>query len=177
MSELVYLDEYGILGSNFYFQKGKEIGMTKEELHSVGLSDDRVMVHKDLIEPLKIISKEFSKLGYELYIKEGYRSKELYELVNQKMIDKLGEEAKNKILNMKDMPHSTGKSVDVALYKNGEHIKLHNIKDGVECYFIDFYKGKNDFFQDTQQMIIKIMTENGFELGKKGEYFHYNFVG
>lgn len=177
MNDFVYLDEHGILGSNFYFKKGLDMGMTKQELESIGLRDDRVMVHKDLIEPLKKAQRLFAELGYDLYIKEGYRSKELYELVNQKMIQKLGEEAKNKILNMVDMPHSTGRSVDVALFKNGEHIKLHDIADGVESYFIDFYKGKNDFFQDTQQKIITIMTGCGFELGKKGEYFHYNYVG
>jgi len=46
MKDLVYLDEYEIKGSNFYFKRGRDIGMTQEQLSSVGLLDDRVRVHK-----------------------------------------------------------------------------------------------------------------------------------
>jgi len=177
MKDFVYIDDFELFGNNFYFRKGEKLGLSNDELKAVNLVNDRVMVHKDLIEPLKRVNEEFfKKLGYQLYISEGYRSKKLYELLNKKMIERLGESGKEKILNTIEMPHSTGKSVDVALYSDGEVVRLHNKEDGIDGYFIDFYKGKNDFYQDTQQKIIKIMIDNGFELGEKGEYFHYNYV-
>lgn len=175
MKDFVYIDEYGILGSNFYWQKGNEIGLQKEELERVGLTDERIKIHKDLVEPLLSADKQLQEHGYRIYITEGYRSKELYELLNQKMIERIGEEGKNKILNTKDMPHSTGHSVDVVLWKDNQILKLHDKADGINGYFINFYKDKKPEYQKLQEMLINIMQNNGFRLGTKGEYFHFNY--
>jgi D-alanyl-D-alanine dipeptidase len=147
--------------------------MSDDQLQSVGLCNERVQIHKDLIEPIKKADKALQELGYQIYISEGYRSKELYNLINEKISARIGEEETNKILNMTDMPHTTGKSIDVALYKDGAIVKLHNKEDGINGYFTGFYKDKNLFFYETQKKLIEIMQSNGFELGTKGEYFHF----
>jgi D-alanyl-D-alanine dipeptidase len=170
-----YINEHGILGSNFYWKKGNEIGLSKEEIENVGLTGERIQIHKDLIEPLLNADKELQTYGYRLYVTEGYRSKELYELVNRKMIEIMGEKEKERILNIKDMPHASGRSVDVALWKDGEVKRLHDKSDGINGYFVGFYKEKNDEYQKLQEMLIEIMQSNGFKLGTKGEYFHFNY--
>ncbi len=171
----VYIDENDLLGSNFYWHKGVEVGIPKEVLAKVGLQDERVSVHKDIVEALKNADKVLQEKGYRIFITEGHRSKELYTLINEKIAEKIGEQEKNRILNMKDMPHSTGKSVDVALWQDNKKILLHDKKDGINGYFVDFYKQTNKNYQELQEMLIGIMQDNGFRLGTKREYFHFNY--
>ena len=59
----VYIDEYGLLGSNFYWSKGIKIDLPKEMLKRVGLEDERVLVHKDLITPLQNADKKLQEKG------------------------------------------------------------------------------------------------------------------
>lgn len=150
---LVYIDEHNLLGSNFYWHKGIEIGLSKEELNKVGLQDDRVLVHRYIIEALKNADQILKSKGYGLYITEGYRSKELYDLINKKIKEKIGEQETSRILNMVDMPHTTGKSIDIALWRNGKKLILHNKEDGINGYFVDFYKQgekENKQYQELQ---------------------------
>ncbi len=175
---LVYIDEYNLLGSNFYWNKGIEIGLSKEELNKVGLENDRVLVNKDIIEALKNADQVLKNKGYGLYITEGYRSKELYELINKKIKEKIGEQETKRILNMIDMPHATGKSIDVALWHDGKKMILHDKEDGINGYFVDFYKQgikENKQYQELQKLLINTMQDNGFRLGVKREYFHFNY--
>lgn len=175
---LVYIDKHDLLGSNFYWHKGIEVGISKKDLAKVGLKNRRVMVHKDIIRALKNADKILQKEEYGLYITEGYRSKELYKLINERIKERIGEKETKRILNMIDMPHTTGKSVDVALWHNGRKLTLHNKKDGIDGYFVDFYKqGKNtnNRYQKLQKLLINIMQNNGFRLGTKREYFHFNY--
>ena len=147
-------------------------------LKRVGLQNERVLVHKDLIAPLQNAEKILQEKEYRIFITEGYRSKELYELINEKITEKIGEQEKNRILNMKDMPHSTGTSVDIALWHDGKKLILHDKNDGINGYFIDFYKqgeNKNEQYQKLQEFLIKAMQDNGFRLGTKREYFHFNY--
>lgn len=174
-NNLAYIDEYGILGKNSYWQMGNKIGLTREELEKVDLTDERIRIHPDLIEPILAADKELQKHGYRLYLTEGYRSKELYKLVGEKMVKDLGEKGRDKILNLKDTPHATGRSVDAVLWKNGEVLKLRDKEDGFDAYFIDFYKDKNNEFQKLQNLLIKTMQNQGFKLGTKREYFHFNY--
>lgn len=76
---------------------------------------------------------------------------------------------------MIDMPHSTGKSVDVALWQNNEKILLHDKKDRIKGYFINFYKETNSNYQKLQDFLINTMQDNEFRLGTKKEYFHFNY--
>ena len=70
--DLVYIDEYGIKGSNFYWHKYAAHGLTKEDILSAGLTDDRVQVSKDIIPALKDVDAELQQKGWRLYVKEGY---------------------------------------------------------------------------------------------------------
>ena len=174
----VYIDEYGLLGSNFYWHKGIEIGLSKEELKKEEVKDNRVLVYRDIIKALQNANQVLQSKGYGLYITEGYRSKELYELINKKIKEKIGEQETNRILNIVDMPHSTGKSIDVALWHNGKKMILHSKEDGINGYFVGFYKQgekENKYYQELQEFLINTMQDNGFRLGTKREYFHFNY--
>ncbi|MDB5254562.1 MAG: hypothetical protein JWL80_628 [Parcubacteria group bacterium] len=181
MNNLVYIDEYGLLGSNFYWHKYEAKGLSKEDILEAGLTSDRVQVHKDIIEQLVAIDKEFQNHGYRLYIKEGYRSMALYNIVYKRRIEKFGKEETDRLLNMNDMPHATGKTVDVALWneKENREVFLRNGEDGIDALFVDFYKNRegeqSEVFQDLQDMVIQTMMSHGFRLGTKNEYFHFDY--
>ena len=72
-TNLVYIDEYNLLGSNFYWHKYEAYGMTKEDILHAGLTNDRVQVSNKIIDKLVSIDKEMQKRGWRLYIKEGYK--------------------------------------------------------------------------------------------------------
>lgn len=181
MSELVYIDEYGLLGINYYWNRRKSYNMSEEELNDVGFFDDRVQVRKDIIAPLQRVDQQFQERGYRLYIKEGYRPKALYELAYEKRVEKYGKEDTDRLLNMNIMPHANGKSVDVTLWNPQENkeVYLRNSDDGADALFIDFYKSKTDekskWYQEMQEYVINVMQDNGFRLGKLNEYFHFDF--
>lgn len=180
MSEFVYIDEYGLLGSNFYWHKHDAKGITKEEILSIGLTSDRVEVHGGIVDLLVEIDIKFrEELGYRLYIKEGYRSKDLYELVYRKRVEKFGKEETDRLLNMTDMPHSLGLSVDVALWdpKEEKEVYMRDGEDGADALFVDFYKNREEGreYQRLQEFVINTMQDYGFRLGKKREYFHFDY--
>lgn len=182
MSEggLVYIDESGLLGSNFYWYKYEAKGLTKEDVLSVGLTSDRVQVHQDILQPLVRVDSEFQKIGYRLYIKEGYRSKDLYKMIYKRRVAKFGKEETDRLLNMEGMPHAEGKSVDIAVWnaKENKEVYLRRGEDGTDALFVDFYKGKEDEqskkYQQLQEWVIETMQNEGFRLGTKREYFHFD---
>ncbi|MBX4189551.1 hypothetical protein KW785_03095 [Candidatus Parcubacteria bacterium] len=182
MNDLVYIDEFGLLGSNFYWHRYDEKGLTEQEIKEAGLTSDRVQVHKEIIEALINVDKIFQQAGHRLYIKEGYRSKALYEIVYRKRVELFGKEDTDKVMNMRDMPHATGRSVDVALLDihTGKEIPMRNKEDGTSALFIDFYRDKTDeqskHYQELQNFVLDIMRKSGFELGTKNEYFHFNYT-
>lgn len=181
-NEFVYIDEYGLLGSNFYWHKYEAKGITREEIISVGLLNDRVRVHKDIINLLVEIDKEIhEKLGCKLYIKEGYRSVNLYELVYKKRVEKFGKEETDRLLNMADMPHASGKTVDAALWdsKTNKELYMRKGDDGTDALFVNFYKDREDEegkrYQYLQDTLINTFLNHGFTLGTKNEYFHFDY--
>jgi len=179
--DLVYIDQYNLLGSNFYWHRHESYGITRDEILGIGLVNGHAQVHRALIAPLKEVDAVFQKDGYRLYVREGYRSKELYELIYRKRIAKFGQEMTDRLVNMVDMPHATGMSIDVALWNVGSNqlMLLRRFEDGPEALFLDFYKGKIDEvsrrYQALQEYVITVMLDHGFRLGKKREYFHFNY--
>jgi len=180
-SDLVYIDDYGLRGTNFYWHKYEAKGLSKEDILSAGLTSDRVQVHEEIIDALVNVDKEFQKRGYVSFIKEGYRSKELYDVIYRRRVEKFGKEETDKLLNMNNMPHAEGKSVDVALWdpEEDKEVYMRNGDDGVDALFVDFYKGKegeqSKHYQELQEWVIRIMFDNGFRLGTKNEYFHFDY--
>ena len=181
-NDLVYIDDYGLRGANFYWHKYDVKGMTKEDILSVGLTSDRVQVHRDIIDALVVIDQEiFDLLGYRIYIKEGYRSSALYDLIYEKRVEKFGKEETDKLLNMQDKPHANGTTVDLALWdaEQDTEIYMRYGDDGLDALFIDFYKDRKDEegkrYQYLQETLIGIMMKYGFCLGAKREYFHFDY--
>ena len=81
-NELVYIDEYGIPGFNFYWRRAEKFNLTENELTACGVTSDRVQVHQEIIEPLLAAIDEIKKqTGHGVIIKEGLRPKALYELI------------------------------------------------------------------------------------------------
>ncbi len=181
LPELTYIDEHGLLGSNFYWHKHDAKGISREEIMAIGLTDGRVQVSTKIIEPLKKVNAMFNAQGFRLYIKEGYRSKELYELVFKKRSEKFGVEETKRLFNMEGMPHAKGTSVDIALWHLDEdkEVFMRNGADGTDALFVDYYKTKNDEkskeYQNLQEFVITTMLAEGFSLGTKNEYFHFDY--
>lgn len=177
--DLVYVDEFGLKGSNFYWTNHKRYNLTLDQLREAGLENDRVKIHRDLIKPLQSAQADFQKDEYELYIKEGLRPERLYKLIYDSRSEMYGKEVVDKILNIQDMPHASGKAVDIALFKEGNEVAMRNKKDDPEALILDFYKEKSDSespqYHKLQLYMMRIMFENGFRLGKLREYFHFNY--
>jgi D-alanyl-D-alanine dipeptidase len=178
---LVYIDDYGLSGSNFYFYKYANHGLTKEDITDAGLTSDRVQVNEELIPALQAVNAELEQKGWKLFIKEGYRSDALYEIAYKRRVEKYGKEETDSILNMKDRPHAKGIAVDVAIFdaKTNTEVYLRRGEDGTPALFIDFYKEKEDpeskRFQELQEYLIDLMLRHGFRLGTKREYFHFDY--
>ena len=181
LADLIYTDEYGLLGSEYYWENRGKMNISMDELFSIGITDNRVRVHKDIIPALQEVDKEFQEREIRPYIKQGYRSPALYELAFRKRSEKYGEVETDLLMNIKDKPHITGKAVDIALWDPIEKVEIptRNRKDDPDSLFIDFYKNKTDSeskrYQEMQDFIIATMTSNGFYTGKLREYFHFNY--
>ena len=180
-ADLVYIDAYGLLGSNFYWHKYAAHGLSKEDILEAGLVDDRVQVSSKIIDILVKIDSELQKQGQRLYIKEGYRSKKLYQIVYDRRVEKYGKEATESILNLKDMPHAEGLSVDVAIWDiaTDKEVYLRKGDDGIDALFIGFYKNKDDEeskrYQALQDFLANLMLGYGFRIGTRREYFHFDY--
>ena len=182
-TDLVYIDEYGLRGTNFYWHKYEAKGLRKQDILEAGLTSDRVQVHKDIIEPLVACNKQAAERGYTLFVKEGYRSRALYEIIYQRRVEKFGKEETDSLFNMQDMPHASGHSVDIAVWdpETDTEVYLRDGADGTDALFVDFYKdkcGENEDakrYQELQEWLISIMQEHGFRLGTKREYFHFDY--
>ena len=148
LKHFVNIKDVGFLGSNFYWNKFEAHGLTKEDILNVGLVDDSVYIRR--------------------------------ERVYKKRVLKYGEEETKKLLNMEDMPHASGKTVDICLWDKvtNKEVYMRNGSDGVNALFINFYKNNDDEqskkYQNYQDIVISAMLNNGFELGTKNEYFHFN---
>ncbi|HEY0010653.1 MAG TPA: hypothetical protein VGB97_01915 [Candidatus Paceibacterota bacterium] len=179
--DFVYIDDYGLLGSNFYWHKYANHGLSKEDILAAGVVDDRVQVHKSLIDPLLSAEQELRERGWRLYVKEGYRSDALYQIVYERRVEKYGKEATDSLLNLEGRPHATGHSVDVAIWDEAENkeVYLRRGDDGLPALFIGFYRGKEDEdskrYQELQDYLAELMMRRGFRIGTKKEYFHFDY--
>lgn len=158
------------------------MGMSKEDLAAVGLVDERVKVHPDLVQPLRKVDVALQGKGCRLYITEGYRSPELYSFVHKKIEETKGKGEADRVLNLRDKPHATGKAIDAVLWDKSkqEPIIMRDKSEGFDAYFVDYYKNSEDpkrrAYHELQSMLINLMQDNGFRLGIKREYFHFNYA-
>ncbi len=179
--DLVYIDDYGLLGSNFYWHKYETHGLSKEDIINAGLTGDRVQVSSVIVDKLVAIDKELQGRGWRLYIKEGYRSKALYEIVYERRVAKYGKEVTDSILNIETMPHAEGLSVDISIWDiaTNKEVYMRKGSDGVPAFFVHFYRDKVDeeskHYQEMQDFMAELMMKYGFRFASKREYFHFDY--
>lgn len=177
--KLVSTADYGIKGFNHYWTKRDFYNMTEVELNAAGVTNGNAYVDESLIPLLQQVNEVLKPQGYGIIVKDGYRSPELYKLIQTKRYEMFGKEQTDRILNTITMPHSNGRTVDVSLsdIKTGEEVPMRNKKDDPDNFFIDFYRHKEDSeskeYQRLQDLLIKTMLSVGFKLGTKNEFWHF----
>ena len=121
----------------------------------------------------------FKDKGLTIHVKDAYRSRALYELVRQKRYVQFGKEATDRTLSFDRMPHQTGRTVDIALVDllTKEEVPMRNRDDGIDAYFLDYYRNNIDSesksYQHYQDLLQEVMEDQGFQLGIKKEYWHF----
>ncbi len=182
MVDLVYIDDYGLLGSNFYWENRERLNINKKDLIDAGLTDGRAQVSPEIIPALQSADKKFQEQGHRLYVKDGYRSPEVYALAYTSRTEKFGQEQTDLLMNMEQMPHATGRVVDIALWdpQTNQEVATRDKSHGVQAMFVDFYKNQDDSiskqYQRLQELMIQTMLDSGFQLGEKNEYFHFQLA-
>jgi len=180
-NKLVPISEFGLLGSSFYWDRHEDYGLTKAELAGVGVAGKEIYVSPEIIPSLTKVDNELQKRGWRLYLREGYRSEGMYKLLYKKRIAKFGQEITDKLLNMKNMPHTSGKAVDVSIWDehSDSEIRLCKTGDGPESLIRGFYDESDDVegqrCHELQEYLISLMLKQGFQLGIKNEFFHFNY--
>ncbi len=174
---LVYSDSFGVRGDNYYWHNAERFGITKEELAEEGITDARVKVDKSMEASLKAAQAKLNEHGYDIVIKDGYRSPSMYELAHRKRSETMGKT--DQLINLEAMPHASGRVVDIDLVdaKSGKPVEMRNREDGLEACFVNFYRDKTDAksrqYQCLQDLLVDTMKDLGFVLGSKDEYWHF----
>ena len=78
---LVNLSDYHIKNINYYWHRKVMYHLTREELAQAGVTSGDAYVEERLVPVLHQVNAQLEHYGFELLIKDGYRSKELYTLV------------------------------------------------------------------------------------------------
>lgn len=174
---LVYSDSFGVRGDNYYWHNAERFGITKDELAAEDIVDARVKVDKSLEVPLKAAQAKLKQHGYDIVIKDGYRSPSMYELAHRKRSETMGKT--DQLINLEAMPHASGRVVDLDLVdaKTAEPVPMRNREDGLDACFINYYRDKTDAksreYQCLQELLVGTMKDLGFVLGSKDEYWHF----
>lgn len=175
------LEEFGVKGLNYYWAKKEQFNISTDELIAAGVTDGSAYIDKALVTPLQNANKLFQRHGYELVVKDGFRTPELYQLVQKKRYAVHGKKDTDILLNVETMPHATGRTVDIALLHiaSGQEVIMRRPEDRTDAFFVDFYRDKPDTasqnFQQLQQLMIGIMQSVGFVLGVRREFWHFEY--
>jgi D-alanyl-D-alanine dipeptidase len=176
---LVNVSDYGLKGINFYWTRRARFNMSEAELNQAGVFDEHAYVQEVLIPSLIKANTFFVSRGYELIVKDAYRSPELYSLIQQKRYALHGKVHTDALLNMEKMPHANGLTVDINLLElsTGEEVKMRNPEQDPDAFFCNFYRTSSNpvekEFHRLQTLLIEGMVMVGFKLGVKGEFWHF----
>ena len=180
---LVCPDDFGILSEHYYFVNRERFDLSLSELASVGITDDKCRIGQHLVEPLRRAQALFNLRHYDLVIKDGYRSPQLYQLVFDKRTsreggDHFGKANTSKLLNMDRMIHASGNVVDIDLRpQDGSSLRFRGSSDGVAAHTYGFYADRPDAesrqFQANQDYMKNVMFKLGFKYGTLVEYWHF----
>jgi D-alanyl-D-alanine dipeptidase len=182
----VSLQKLGFLCENYYFGAGgAKIGITPKHLAGFGINDDTLWIHPEMVAKLKRIRICMKyEFGLDFVISDAWRPKGLYDLIaklrHEKDIAEGNSDSVKKFFNLKDKPHSTGMAVDINLadLKTGKTLWTRNqSRDGDDCCKVGYYDNKHDpesiEYCRLQNIMLSLFTSNGFVLGTKKEYWHF----
>ena len=182
-SHFVSLQSLGYQCENYYFGTGgRKIGITKEVLSSIGLCDDTLWAHPDIITGLDKVSNILKEEGYHLLLKDAWRPSKLYDyIINLRRERGLPVEG---LISVKGKSHATGMAVDAVLVDTEtqrESMMRNSVRDGLPSCFADFYRDKQDeeslAYQSLQDILLNSFTRAGFRLGGNREYWHFELEG
>lgn len=177
--KLINLSDCGIKCINYYWERREKYNISEKELASVGVTGNDVMLDERLIPILNDANSIFKKQGYEIIVKDGYRSPELYQLVFEKRCEYDNKENTHKTLSLTRMPHATGLAVDINLVdtNSGKEVEMRRYEDWPDGIFLDFYRNKKDpksiEYQRLQDLLVNTMLGLGLKLGKRKEFHHF----
>ena len=183
---LINPNTFGIKSNSIWWasQEAKDdYNVTEDELKKAGITSTVILIDKSLISPLKKVNAELANYNLEIEIDDGFRSPELYYLASLKVAQKKGTAASASLFNLDKMPHSSGKSIDVALVNTVTRNRevLFDKSDGVAASFLGFYDKFEDIKSQNkvkfQKLLGAIMLSNNFEYGTKNEVWHFDYVG
>ncbi len=180
--ELVNLSDYDIKGINYYWERRKNFDLSEAELKKVGVVGNNAQVDEKLIPKLKEANKIFKKCGYEIIVKDAYRSPELYKLVQKKRYENDGKKVTDRTFSNTRMPHSSGLAVDINLIdlKTRQEVEMWDKTDWPDGIFINYYRENKDAkskeYQRLQDLLVENMLKLGFKLGKRKEFHHFEYT-
>ena len=179
---LVKTSDFGVEGINYYFVRREMYNLSLEELRYAGVNDQFAYVEQSIIQPLVEAQDQLIKKGFKIIVKDSHRSKALYNLIYIKRVAKFGKEETDKTLNVVNMPHASGRSVDVNLLslENGKELDLRDKQDGTQAFFVDYYElntshPKASEFNILQKVLAEAMLQAGFKFGSKKEFWHFEY--
>lgn len=177
--DLVRSSEHGIKGINYYWERREKFNITTDELRQVGVDGNFAYIDASLVPKLEAVNGALAEHGYGIIIKDGYRSPELYALVQQKRYALDGKENTDRTLNTERMIHASGFAVDVNIFdlNNNNELELWDKADWPDGAFVDFYKDRHDQkserYQALQTLLARVMFSEGFSLGTLREFWHF----
>lgn len=189
--DLVSLADYNIKSINFYFEKHEQYNISLQELEEINIIDNICRANKSVALALVSINQELFTLWYEIYVKDAYRSQELYDLVYKKRIELHGKENVDKIFKPVRAIHSTGNAIDVTLIdiNSWKEVIMRNdynengTKKTHEEIIKSFY---GDVFQDSnipeeiefhnKRMLLKDIMIKYWFIGIDHEYRHFEYI-
>ncbi len=173
------LQSFGVQCSNYYWNAGGEkIGITHADLASIGILDEGMYLHYDVVRKIINIRKSLmSEYGWDLLIKDAWRPLALYRLIIEKRRER-GLQVEG-LFNFEKLPHSTGLAVDAVLTEQGgKPLYLYDLeKDGPGSRFLDFYNDPDSIFFHRQKILHEAFLREGFEFGEYREVWHFQLIG
>lgn len=170
----------GFKCDNYYWNNGgKLIGLTQAELKDIGFGET-MFVHPDMLNPLREAEWMLFQKGFQMVVRDAFRSRELYNLIVKKR-RALGMSVE--LFSPKVAPHATGLAVDVDIrsVEGGYPVMTRSNCELPDCAVYGFYADREDkrsrTFHRIQKVLVDIFLEAGFQLGGKREYWHFELRG
>ena len=177
------LQAAGFVCRPYYFgEGGTRIKLTPELLAEAGHPDSTLWVHPEVIVRLENCRMVLAERDFGIQISDAFRSLALYELIRKHHAEH--QPSAVELISKTRCPHSTGMAIDVDLVdpQTGKNIWLRNHgRDGNPSTVYGFYGGHADRegleYHYLQRLLVQTFLDEGFGLGEKKEYWHFEAPG